>query len=222
MDSWGSEALRRLFRETFTCERRDEVVVGRGESEGYTLPVSLVTLSPLAGLSPDQLSWVDRQVARIQTSLAMARSQQAGHDSFHHLVASCLSLLASQLAPLLDPEAPRHRLMVVSLILIACRHIEQLQALVVSLPPGPGRAAVLAMREVGHIVGQDRRLEALYAAAILRGCGDVQAAGEESTLSLLHSYLRLVQGSQGADSAFSRLTSLATELFKAHSLIIAS
>merc|ERR1712192_285572 len=168
---------------------------GSGESEGYTLPVSLVTLSPLAGLSPDQLSWVDRQVARIQTSLAMARSQQASHDSFPQLVASCLSFLASQLAPLLDPEAPRQRLVVVSLILIACRHVEQLQ---------------------------DRRLEALYAAAVLRGCGDVEAAGEESTLSLLHAYLRLVQGSQGAGSAFSRLTTLATELFKAHCLIIAS
>ena len=29
--------------------------------------------------------------------------------------------------------------------------------------------------------------------AILQGCGDVEAAGEESTLSLLHAYLRLVQ-----------------------------
>ena len=28
---------------------------------------------------------------------------------------------------------------------------------------------------------------------ILQGCGDVEAAGEESTLSLLHAYLRLVQ-----------------------------
>ena len=27
----------------------------------------------------------------------------------------------------------------------------------------------------------------------LQGCGDVEAAGEESTLSLLHAYLRLVQ-----------------------------
>ena len=67
----------------------------------------------------------------------------------------------------------------------------------VTFPAGPGREAVLAMREVGHIIGQvliniigimnkiiivitititthiliyqDRRLEALYAAAILRG-----------------------------------------------------
>ena len=31
-----------------------------------------------------------------------------------------------------------------------------------------------------------------------------------------------LQGSQGADSAFSQLTSLATELYKAHSLIIGS
>ena len=35
---------------------------------------------------------------------------QAGHESFPQLVTSCLSLLASQLAPLLDPEAPRQRL----------------------------------------------------------------------------------------------------------------
>ena len=80
---------------------------------------------------------------------------------------------------------------------------------------------------------------------IFQGCGDDRAAGEESTLSLLHAYLRLVQvsscfaadynkytrqaawipislsqGSQGADAAFSRLISLATELSKAHSLIV--
>ena len=55
-------------------------------------------------------------------------------------------------------------------------------------------------------------MEALYAAAVLRGfimrvkiivnvilqgCGDVEAAGEESTLSLLHAYLRLVQVTHG-------------------------
>ena len=37
---------------------------------------------------------------------------------------------------------------------------------------------------------------------ILQGCGDVEAAGEESTLSLLHAYLRLVQvkhGEEGRD-----------------------
>ena len=106
------------------------------------------------------------QVARIQTSLSMARSQQVklnqldkcsltrvklrsqdrkkiqvDLDPFPQLVASALSHLAAQLAPLLDPEAPRqrwkfylpfclhveHRLVVVSLLLIACRHIDQLQ-----------------------------------------------------------------------------------------------
>ena len=102
------------------------------------------------------------QVARIQTSLSMARSQQVkltqldkcsltrvklrkkiqvDLDPFPQLAASALSHLAAQLAPLLDPEAPRqrwkfylpfclhveHRLVVVSLLLIACRHIDQLQ-----------------------------------------------------------------------------------------------
>ena len=66
---------------------------------------------------------------------------QVDLDPFPQLVASALSHLAAQLAPLLDPEAPRqrwkfylpfclhveHRLVVVSLLLIACRHIDQLQ-----------------------------------------------------------------------------------------------
>ena len=118
----GAEELRRLFLETFTEGREQEELGREGDRELYTLPVSLVSLSPMAGLSPAQLSWVDRQVARLGAVLATCKEQvkttswrvpypvQApAPGPLPPCLSFCLSVLSHHLAPLLGPGASHDR-----------------------------------------------------------------------------------------------------------------
>ena len=118
----GAQELRRLFLETFTEGREQEELEREGDRELYTLPVSLVSLSPMAGLSPAQLSWVDRQVARLGAVLATCKEQvkttawrvpspvQApAPGPLPPCLSFCLSVLSHHLAPLLGPGASQDR-----------------------------------------------------------------------------------------------------------------
>ena len=88
------------------------------------------------------------------------------------------------------------------------------------------------MNEVGQLINQDKRLEALYLSAILKGCEDptpvdtlaTYAATEdgltcEQTLNLLHRYLKLTQGWEGADFVFVKLRETIRQIYRAQKVI---
>ena len=102
------------------------------------------------------------------------------------------------------------------------------------LPEYTTDQAVKTIQEAGQIIGQDKRLEALYLSSILQGYEDTTpvddlanyvTAGEESgltcehTLNLLYRYLKLTQGVEGADFVFVRLRDIVRQLYRAQQSI---
>ena len=94
--------------------------------------------------------------------------------------------------------------------------------------------AMKTMQEVGQLINQDKRLEALYLSAILKGYEDptpvdvlayIRASEDENgltceqTLNLLYRYLKLTQGVEGADFVFVRLRELVRQMHVASQMI---
>ena len=217
------------------------------EQDTYTIPVSYLSLNTIASLNHGELVYIDMLVRKQEEMIAMVKEKF--WDSTHDAEENTGNEFNKLKDAVRSVSAERRR---IASTQSSCCFVWALLTSAVSehargftmrsyntltspwLPEYTTDQAVKTIQEAGQIIGQDKRLEALYLSTILQGYEDTTpvddlanyvTAGEESgltcehTLNLLYRYLKLTQGVEGADFVFVRLRDIVHQLYRAQQSI---
>jgi len=224
-----------MIMQVFSRSNKQDFTSSSGDQDVYTIPVSYLSQNTIASLTHGELVHIDRMVRKQEEIVNLVREhfhpikQDHGEVNFAKLKEAILIVVRQRKGSSASLNSRCFVWAIVtSAVLVFTRKATNQNSSSIGMLAHSLEPDWRTMHEVGQLINQDKRLEAIYSSAILKGFEELTPVDTidnydadvhdddltcEQTLNLLYRYLKLTQGLEGADFVFVRLRELVRQMY---------